>query len=196
MRRSWDWFQKKAKTKYAEAWLVALSFSESSFFLIPPDVLLIAMLAAKAGRWFRLASITAGSSVIGAMFGYVLGYFVFEPVAQPIVSLYGLTEEFAYVGTLYTQSTFWTVFTAAFTPIPFKVFVLAGGFFSVPFLPFLFASILGRMLRFVIVAWLADTFGPRVAEKFIQHFNQITIIIFVLFAVALGVYFDVPELFF
>jgi membrane protein YqaA with SNARE-associated domain len=196
MRRSWKWFQEKAKTKHAQVWLGVISFCEASFFPIITDVFLIPILSARVGRWKYYAFIVSITSVLGAMFGYALGFYVFEPVVQPMLTLYGFTEEFAYVGTLYANSTFWSVLTAAFTPIPFKVFVLAGGFFGVPLVPFLLASIIGRSARFYLVAWLADRFGPRVAEKFIQHFNQITIIIFVLFAVVLAIYFDVPELFF
>lgn len=196
MRRSWDWFVEKAKTKHAQMWLMALSFSESSFFLIPPDVLLIAMLSAGAGRWVYLSFITSLSSVLGAVFGYLIGAFVFVSVAEPLITLYGLTEEFAHVGELYTQGTFWVVLAAAFTPIPFKVFVLSGGFFTVPFIPFILASILGRSARFFLVGWLAHTFGPRAAESFIENFKYITFVFVVLAAIALTVYFDVPTLLF
>lgn len=196
MQRSWEWFQEKAKTKHAQMWLVALSFSESSFFLIPPDVLLIVMLSARAGRWVYLSSITALSSVLGAIFGYVIGAFVFVPVAEPLIALYSLTDEFAYVGSLYTQGTFWVVLAAAFTPIPFKVFVLSGGFFSVPFVPFILAAILGRSARFFLVGWLSDRFGPQVAEAFIENFKYLTIVFVIISTIALTVYFDVPNLFF
>lgn len=151
-----------------------MSFSESSFFLIPPDVLLIAILSAQAGRWVYYAFLTTVSSVAGAVFGYVLGYHVFDLV-QPLIDLYGLTAEFAHVGVLYEESTFLSVFTAAFTPIPFKVFVLAGGFFKVPFIPFLLASILGRGMRFFLVAWLSHRYGPRAAEFTLRYMDRILI---------------------
>lgn len=194
MHKSWEWFQGKAKTKHAQMWLAILAFTESSFFLIPPDVLLIAMLSARSGRWVYLASITSLFSVLGAVFGYLVGAYVFVPIAEPIIALYALADEFAYVGSLYTQGTFWVVFTAAFTPIPFKVFVLSGGFFGVPFFPFIVAAILGRSARFFLVGWLADTFGPKVAETFIEHFKYVTFVFVVLLAIALTVYFDLPNL--
>lgn len=194
MRRSWEWFTEKAKSKYAERWLALLSFSEASFFPIPTDVLLIAILSAKAGRWVRYAFITSVTSVVGALFGYAVGVFVFEPVAKPIISFYALTEEFAHVGSLYETGTFWIVLTAAFTPIPFKVFTIAGGFFGVALIPFTLASIIGRSMRFFAVAWVSHRFGPRVAELCITYFNQITIVASIILLIALAVMFDLPEL--
>jgi membrane protein YqaA with SNARE-associated domain len=181
IQRTWEWFQIRAKTKHAQAWLALLSFTEASFFLIPPDILLIPILAAGAGRWLYYVALTTGASVLGAVFGYILALGFFGLVGEPIVAFYGLESQFEHVGTLYEESTFWVVFTAAFTPIPFKVFVLAGGFFSVPFIPFLLASLLGRGLRFLIVGFLAHRFGPKAAELFLTYFNRITIV-----AVALG----------
>ncbi len=190
MRKAWEWFQARAASKHAEAWLASLSFSESSFFLIPPDALLIPMLAAGAGRWVRLAIITTVASVSGAVFGYLMGHFFFEQVAQPIIVMYGLTEEFAHVGALYAQGTFIIVLLAAFTPIPYKVFVLAGGFFGVPFLPFLVASIVGRGARFFLIAWLAHRFGPRAAELFLAHFKIATVVVVAVLSLLALWYFD------
>ncbi len=189
MRRSWEWFQNKAKTKHARVWLFVISFCEASFFPIITDVFLIPVLVTRAGKWTYYAFLVSVASVLGAIFGYILGMFVFEPIVQPLLSFYGFTEEFAYVGKLYSQGTFLVVLTAAFTPIPFKVFVLAGGFFSVPFIPFIIASTIGRSARFFLVAWLSHKYGPRVAEKFIQHFNYVTIVIAILLVVLTFFYF-------
>ncbi len=196
MRKGWKWFEEKAKSKYARLWLFLISFSESSFFLIPPDFLLMALLAARSGRWAYLAFITSLASVLGAIFGYLIGYFVFEPVAQPLITLYSLTEEFALVGDLYTKSTFLAVLTAAFTPIPFKVFVLAGGFFGIPFIPFILASILGRGARFFLVAYISHAFGPRVTERILKDFEFYTLIVCIVASVFFASYFNIPEVFF
>lgn len=194
MKRLWEWFAEKAKTKHAEGWLVAVSFSESSFFIVPPDVLLIAMLSARAGRWAYYAFLTSLASVLGAIFGYLIGFFVFVPIAQPIIDFYHLSEEFSQVGKYFVDSTFLAVLTAAFTPIPFKVFVLAGGFFKVPILPFLAGSIIGRSVRFFGVAWVSHKFGPMVAEKYIENFNYVTIVIVIIALIVLSVLFDLPLL--
>jgi membrane protein YqaA with SNARE-associated domain len=191
MRRLWTWFEERATTRHAQGWLVLLAFSESSFFLIPPDVLLMAMLAARAGRWVYLATLTTLSSVTGAVFGYTLGAYVFQPIAQPLIDFYHLNDQFAYVGHLYSGNTFLAVLTAAVTPIPFKVFVLAGGFFSVPFVTFITASILGRGARFFAVAWLSHRYGPRAAELGLKYFNEIAIVLLTLAAIGAAVYFGV-----
>jgi membrane protein YqaA with SNARE-associated domain len=196
MRRSWEWFQARATSGHAQAWLVVLAFSESSFFLVPPDVLLIALLAARAGRWAYLAALSSLGSITGAIFGYALGAYVFEPIARPIIEFYHLSAEFAYVGTLYDGSTFWVVLAAAFTPIPFKVFVLSGGFFGVPFAPFLIASILGRSARFFLVAWLAHRYGPRGAELFLRYFKQVTIVASLMIVGLAAYYFRFPSFLF
>lgn len=169
--------------------MAILSFTESSFFLIPPDVLLIPILAAGSGRLLYYVALTTGASVLGAVFGYILAAGFFDVMGQPIIALYQLESEFAYVESLYAASTFWVVFTAAFTPIPFKVFVLAGGFFGVPFLPFLAASVLGRGLRFLLVGFLAHRFGPGAAELFLVRFKWVTILVGILVAVGAFVYF-------
>jgi len=193
MRRTWEWFQRRATSAYAERWLAALSFAESSFFPIPVDVFLIAVLAAGAGRWMRHALITTVASILGAVFGYAIGFFVFEPIAQPIIEFYHLSEQFAHVGELYTNSTFWAVLAAAFTPIPFKVFVLAGGFFAVPIVPFLLASVIGRGVRFYLVSWLSHRYGPRAAELFLSHFNKITLALVALVAAWVIAHYDLVQ---
>lgn len=165
-----------------------LAFTESSFFLIPPDALLIPMLAAGARRWTYYAFLTTLASVLGALFGYAIAALAFDALGEPVIRFYGLTEEFNRVGALYETHTFLTVFTAAFTPIPFKVFVLAGGFFKVSLVPFLFAAILGRGLRFYLVAFLAARYGPRGAELVLLYFKRITFVVVVLALIAGAVF--------
>ncbi len=154
------------------------------------------MLAAGAGKWAYLAALTTLASIAGALFGYMLGLFVFEPIVQPLINLYHLSDEFAHVGSLYAHSTFAVVFLAAFTPIPFKVFVLAGGFFAVPLVPFLVGSALGRSMRFYLVAWLSHHFGPRAAELFLVYFKQITFALVFVAAIIAFFYYKVPAMLF
>ncbi len=194
MKGLWKWFQGKAGSKYAQFWLIALSFGETVCLPLISEMLLIPILAARAGRWRYYAMLTTLASIVGAVVGYLLGLYVFEPVVQPLIHFYNLSEQFAYVGELYAGNVFLSVLTAAFTPIPFKVFVLAGGFFKVAFLPFMIATVVGRGLRFYLVAWIANKFGPRVAERYMDHFNYITIVVLLLVAIVAAVYFDLPEL--
>lgn len=170
----WTWFSERAHTTHARAWLFLLSFTESSVFIVPPEVLLVPMLAADGRRWIFYALFTTFASVLGALAGYLIGYFFFDLIGERIVHLYHLEDEFAYVETLFSQKAFWVMFTAAFTPIPYKVFVLAGGFFHIAFVPFLIASILGRGLRYLIIAWVAGRFGAVFAEWGLRWANYLT----------------------
>ena len=175
--KSWEWFQERAHGSHARAWLFALSFSESSFFIIPPEVLMIAILMADSSRWLWYALYTSAASILGAIFGYAIAFFFFEAIGQQIIDFYGLTEQFTHVGTMFENNAFWVMFTAAFTPIPFKVFVLAGGFFKISFIAFLIASIIGRTLRYVIVAYIVHLFGARAARMALKYANTATIIL-------------------
>ncbi len=173
-RKVWRWFAARAHGTHARAWLYFLAFSESSFFLVPPEVLLVPMLAADARRWLWYAATTTVASLAGAAFGYALGYFLFDTVGARIIDFYGLEESFARVGALFENNAGWVMFTAAFTPIPFKVFVLAAGFFNIPFALFFTASLVGRFLRYVVVAWAAHRWGARAADAAIRWANVLT----------------------
>ncbi len=182
--RVWAWFSARAHGAHARAWLFAVSFSESSFFLVPPDVLLVAILLAGAERWVFYASVTTVASVLGGAFGYVLGALFFDAVGARIISLYDLADAMARVSDLYRTNAFWAVFTAAFTPIPYKVFVLAAGFFRIDFLAFIVASIFGRGLRFFAVAYIVRRYGQGILTLVMRYFNILTALV-VLIVVAL-----------
>ena len=175
--RGRDWFSARAHGTHAKAWLFALSFSESSFFLIPPDILLVAILMVNAERWMYYAALTTLASVLGALFGYIIGALFFDTVGATLVTFYGLTEEFAFASDLYNDNAFWVVFTAAFTPIPYKIFVLAGGLFKVNLAVFLIASILGRGIRYGVLAYVTYWLGARIADLLFRYFNLITMIV-------------------
>lgn len=172
--RVWAWFSERAHGAHARAWLFAVSFSESSFFLVPPDVLLVAILLAGAERWVFYASLTTVASVLGGAFGYVLGAAFFDTVGSRIISLYDLAGAMARVSDLYHANAFWAVFTAAFTPIPYKVFVLAAGFFKIDFFAFMAASLLGRGLRFFAVAFIVRRYGEGILALVMRYFNVLT----------------------
>ncbi len=183
--RVWAWFAARAHGTHARAWLFAVSFSESSFFLVPPDVLLVAILLAGAERWVFYASLTTVASVLGGAFGYVLGAVFFDAVGARIVAFYGLADAMARVAALYNTHAFWAVFTAAFTPIPYKVFVLAAGFFKIDFLSFMLASVAGRGLRFFAVAYIVRRYGRGILALVMRYFNILTALAVVLAAALL-----------
>lgn len=174
--RLWQWFRERAHGTHAKAWLVAVSFSESSFFLVPPDVLLAAILLAGAERWAFYASLTTAASVAGGAFGYLVGSLFFDAVGERIVSFYGLGSAFTEAARLYDADAFLVAFAAAFTPIPYKIFVLAGGFLKADFLAFIAGSVLGRGLRFFAVAYIVRRFGEVILAVVMRYFNILTVL--------------------
>lgn len=169
LRKMRDWFAEKADTAQARVWLMVLSFTESSVFVIPPDPLLAAMAFVHKDRWFQYALITTAASVAGALFGYVLGALFFDFVGAHIVELYHLQPHMAKATELVHDGVFVFTVVMAFTPIPFKVAVLAAGFTKANLLAFLIATVGGRGVRYAIVALVARVFGEH-AEHIMKRF--------------------------
>jgi membrane protein YqaA with SNARE-associated domain len=146
-------------------YLGGLSFAESSFFPIPPDVMLAPMSMAQPARAVWFATLTTLTSVLGGAFGYLIGMFAFELVA-PLVDAGGRYEEpFLLAKTWFDDWGFWAVFAAGFSPIPYKVFTITAGVLAMAFLPFLVASFIGRGLRFYLVALLMAWGGEAMEQK-------------------------------
>lgn len=158
-------------------WLFLISFAESSFFPIPPDLLLIPIVARLRSKWFYYALITTIASVIGGIFGYFIGALFFDFVGTVLVKTYHLEEELVYVSILFQQNAFLAIFTAAFTPIPYKIFTIAGGLFHINFLVFIVASILGRGMRFFAVAYIMKIFGEQIGRLAFKYFNFLTLVV-------------------
>ena len=117
-----NWAIEKAAGPASKFWLIVLSFTESSFFPIPPDLLLIAILLAKqSARWLYYAFLTTLFSVLGGLFGYLIGYLFFITIGLPIISFYDLSQEIDQISKLFAENAFITVFISAFTPIPYKI---------------------------------------------------------------------------
>lgn len=161
----------------AGRWLFLVSFAESSFFPIPPDLLLMPIVARLRSKWWYYATITTVASVFGGMFGYLIGALFFNVVGAFLVKTYQLEKELEYVSTLFQQNAFWAIFTAAFTPIPFKLFTIAGGLFKINFVIFTIASILGRGMRFFAVAYLMKLFGGSIGRLAFKYFNLLTLFV-------------------
>ncbi len=162
-RRALAW----ARHPHAPWYLGGVSFAESSFFPIPPDVMLAPMCLATPARAWRYALITTLASVAGGLFGYAIGYFTLDAIEPWLrASKYGTNYETAV--TWFHSYGFWAVFVAGFSPIPYKVFTVAAGALSMPLLPFAFASIVGRGLRFYLVAGLMCWGGERM-ETALHH---------------------------
>lgn len=162
IRKLYFWTLHWAATKHALPALVILSFAESSFFPVPPDVLLIAMTFAAPTRWARYALWCSAASVVGGIAGYAIGWGLWDTVGKPIVDFYHGEAVMAKVQHWYDVYGFWGVLVAAVTPIPYKVFTIASGWFHFDFAQFVLASAIGRPIRFFLVAGLIGTLGERV----------------------------------
>ena len=180
LRKLYDLVLSCANKKHASKALFGLAFAESSFFPIPPDVLQIALSVSKPKKSFFYALISSIGSVLGGIFGYFIGFFLFDSVGKLIIEALGYQSQFDAVGNLYKSYAFLAILTAAFTPIPYKVFTIAAGFWQVGLVPLISASIIGRSARFFLVATLFYFFGPKIKDFIDKYFNWLTIIFIVL----------------
>ncbi|WP_209304321.1 YqaA family protein [Pusillimonas caeni] len=153
-------------------YLVTLSFSESVFFPVPPDVMLAPMCMADPKRAWRLALLTTLASVIGGFFGYLIGYFAIDAILPWLRT----TSYFPAYGTAvqwFKDYGFWAIFVAGFSPIPYKVFTIAGGAMAMTLGPFMLASLIGRGMRFFLVAGLLAWGGPRMEALLHRYVDRI-----------------------
>jgi membrane protein YqaA with SNARE-associated domain len=172
LRQLYDWTMHWAETPQGLAALFLIAFAESSFFPIPPDVLLIAIVAAAPGKWLKAAGLCALGSVTGAFLGYGIGYGFMATLGQPIVDFYHAQHHWDKVVELYNGPWgIWFLAGAAFTPIPYKVATIAAGATHMPFVPFILVSTLGRAGRFFIVAAILRIFGAPVRRTLEKHFD-------------------------
>lgn len=175
LRRLYDRTMVLASRRHAIWVLAGISFAESSFFPLPPDVLLIPMVLAARERAFRFAAVCTLASVLGGIFGYFIGYALFEAVARPILDLYGYVEKFADFQALYNEWGAWIVFTAGLTPIPYKVFTIASGVSQLDITVFVVGSTLSRGLRFFLVTGLLWYWGEPIRDFIERYLGPLTI---------------------
>jgi membrane protein YqaA with SNARE-associated domain len=166
-RPLYDWVLRMAEHRHANRALAAVSFAESSFFPIPPDVMMIPMILARRDKAFLIATICTIASVAGGIFGYAIGYFLFDTVGQWVVNLYHLEDKLETLRALYNEWGAAVTLTAGITPLPFKLFTIANGFFAFNFPLFVVLAIVGRGIRFFLVAALLKRFGEPV-QAFIE----------------------------
>ena len=180
VRRMYDWVLSWADTPYAVPALVILAFAESSFFPVPPDVLLIALALGLPKKSFHYAFYTSIASVVGGMLGYSIGHWGYEWVGRDIVAFYHGEAVMEKIRALYTEYGFWGILTAAITPIPYKIFTIASGVFDFNFSQFMLASVLGRSFRFFAVSALIWKFGAPIKGFIDKYFNWLAILFVVL----------------
>lgn len=173
--RSWKWFSARAHGKHAKAWLVFLSLVEPIFSPIVPETLMVAILLSGSSRWKYYAWITSLSSVAGGALGYIVGYLLFSSVGSHLIALYGLSTTFEEAKRLLGGAIFFTMFLVSFSPLPDKVFVLASGFLGVSFPQFFAGYVIGRTLRFYLVAYLVHRFGASFMNIISKYFTPIAL---------------------
>lgn len=191
IRPLYSWTMSLADSRYALWALALVAFVESSFFPIPPDVLLIPMIIAAPRKAFIFATVATVASVIGGLFGYFIGYSLFDTIGQPILDFYGKGAHFEEFRVRYNEWGAWAVLIAGVTPFPFKVITIASGVTALNLPVFVVASIVARALRFFIVAALLYRFGAPIRD-FIERRLGLVFLIFC--AVLLGGFYLVKYL--
>jgi membrane protein YqaA with SNARE-associated domain len=171
-----------SKHRHAEKYLGIISFAESSFFPIPPDVMLLPMCLANPLRAYWYAFITTLTSVLGGLFGYLIGKFAFDLI-EPQLSNSHYYESYNHAVTWFNEWGFWAIFVAGFSPRPYKIFTIAAGSLNMLLIPFILGSIIGRGGRFFLEAALTKTFNKNIdllIQKLIQRIGYLIIFIFIL----------------
>ncbi len=163
-RGLYDWTMRQAAGKHAAPALAVVSFAESSFFPIPPDVMLIPMVLARPERAWWIATICTAASVIGGFLGYAVGFFLFATLGQMIMDFYHLQEAFKTYQGMFEEYGLWVILIKGLTPIPYKLITIASGVFKFDFLIFTLASIATRGLRFFGVTAMLWKFGAPIRE--------------------------------
>lgn len=171
--------------KYASYYLAIISFAESSFFPIPPDVMLAPMVLAKPKSGWHYALITSIFSVLGGVAGYLIGLYAFDLVS-PIIKNIGYWQNYLTIKEWFFEWGFWAVFLAGFSPIPYKIFTIGAGAVSLTFFPFLIASIVSRSARFFLVAAVIIIGGDKMEKgikKYIDLIGWVMIALFIAYLI-------------
>lgn len=180
IRRLYDWVLHWAETPYGSLALIILAFAESSFFPVPPDVLLIALAISIPKKSFFYAFETTVASVLGGIFGYYIGMALMDFIGWKIIDFYNARTLFTELFKTFNEYNFWAVLIAAITPIPYKVFTISAGAASANFSIFMLASILGRSIRFFAVGTLIYLFGEKIRNFIDKYFNLLSIVFVIL----------------
>ncbi|MGB0908182.1 MAG: YqaA family protein [Maricaulaceae bacterium] len=182
LERWYESIKSLARHRSAERWLAFVAFIESSFFPIPVDAMLIPMVQSNHARWWRYALTASVFSVLGGVFGYVIGLFFFDTLAQPVLEWLGKTEKMDEFSAKIKAYGGIGVFGAGLTPFPYKVITIMSGALKINFAVFMAASVLARSLRFFLVAGAVRLFGDRAERMLKEHFGLMTVVLFALCA--------------
>lgn len=163
-RALYDWTLRLASHRHAIRWMAVISFCESSFFPIPPDVMVVPMVLARRDQAYLIATVCTISSVLGGMLGYAIGMFLYDSVGQWLIAVYGMAEGIEGFRETYREWGALIILIKGFTPIPFKLVTIASGIAAFSFPVFVAASIVTRGARFFLIAWLLRRYGAPMQE--------------------------------
>ncbi len=172
-RALYDWTLRLAGHRHADRYMAAVSFAESSFFPIPPDVMLVPMILARREQAYRIAAICTVASVLGGMLGYAIGYFLYESVGQWVIGAYGMGDKIADARAWFAQWGAAVILIKGLTPIPFKLVTIVSGVMEFNFLIFVITAAITRGARFFLVAFLLKKFGAPVQKVLEERLNLI-----------------------
>jgi membrane protein YqaA with SNARE-associated domain len=164
LRRLYDWCIAAAGKPHASWIMGAVSFVESSFFPVPPDVMLIPLSLARPDRAYFYATVCTVTSVAGGVLGYIIGAYLYDSVGLWLMQLYGYGDKIEAFRQAYAEWGAWIIVLKGMTPIPYKIVTIASGFAAYPILPFILLSFIARGMRFYLVAFLLHRYGPQARE--------------------------------
>jgi membrane protein YqaA with SNARE-associated domain len=177
IRKLYEYVLRVSRTKYAMAALVFVSFSEATLFPLPTETIMIPMILARPRLAFRISTVALVSNIAGGLFGYFVGYALFDSLGVWILQTLRYMDTFERFSALYGEWGALIVFAGGFTPLPYKVITIASGFVKMDVWVFLVASLVARMARYYLIAWLLCRYGER-ANVFIErHLGKITAIV-------------------
>lgn len=159
IHKTYDTMLSLSAKDHAMLFLFLVAFAESSFFPIPPDVMIIPMVLATPQKAWKIAGLATFASVIGGYFGYIIGSYFFDLIAKPLLEMYNALNQFQEFENYYHIYGAWIVFGAGITPFPYKIITIASGVVHLDLFIFTIASILARGIRFFLVAWLLKKYG-------------------------------------
>lgn len=179
-RSIYDYTLNLAAKQNALTWLFIISFIESSFFPIPPDIMIIPMVLATPKEAYKIAGVATISSVLGGCFGYFIGVYGFELIARPLLEFYGYMAQFAKFENYYHEYGAWIVFGAGITPFPYKIITIASGVVQLDLVVFTIASVIARGMRFYLIAWLLKRFGDPMKVFIEKNLNLLSVLFLLL----------------
>lgn len=179
-RRIYDYTLNLAARQNALTWLFIIAFIESSFFPIPPDIMIIPMVLATPKDAYKIAGVATLASVLGGWFGYFIGVYGFELIARPLLEFYGYMQQFGEFENYYHEYGAWIVFGAGLTPFPYKIVTIASGVVRLDMVVFTIASIVARGMRFYFIAWLLKRYGDPMKVFIEKNLNLLSVLFMLL----------------